>query len=213
MNILQYLQKCTPTYASRRDPPAAMEDILAWELEQVKMVRQLCSLYDWEVDDSNYKARIKLIQAQSVALQKQRLAATLGAPKVAPAAATCKVANGLQVERRPVPAGWRNMTGQPKKGRRCKGFESARNLLPSPPYGNWINDKESPSSKLWRRFISVDKRNKNNYARARIHKNKGFKILTKPPLHAHCCATDIRICCLYRFFRLVLHPGGGGNRN
>ena len=58
---------------------AAEDDILQWELDQIKKTKMVCNDYGWKNGDSNYKARLKLIQSQSVAMQKDRLAAALGA--------------------------------------------------------------------------------------------------------------------------------------
>ena len=135
------------------------DDPLQWELDQLQKLDQLAAAYGWDPAGRDYKSRTKLIRVQSVARQKANakgLSASRGASTVcvAGAAAVSKAVS----EKRPKPAGW--VTTTPGKGKRFKGFTSAKALLGEPSYGPWITDRDAPSGikpTEWRRFISVDK--------------------------------------------------------
>ncbi|KAL3924323.1 MAG: hypothetical protein SGPRY_003948 [Prymnesium sp.] len=51
----------------------------------------------------------------------------------------------------------RQLTSGPQNGKKFANFTSARSMLGTGSHGKWLNDREAPSGKNWRRFISMDK--------------------------------------------------------
>jgi hypothetical protein len=179
------------------------DDIVQWELDQVRKTKLLCKEYGWVIDDSNYKARLKLIRAQSLAMQKEKLAAALGASRGKSKATARNVPPSI-VKRVP-PIGWVTRAGTSKKGGKAASFANAKKLLPHALYEDWKIDVDAPSGAGWRRYISVNSKEHSKYQRVRIVENKGVSRIGRQPDSLLTHATPPSVC---RSPRLLLGPGG-----
>ena len=153
-------------------PAMVDEDPQEWELDQLEKLENAANTYGWKHSSHQYKARLKLIQAQTL----QRMQRALGdAP--APVRGQGRKPSRLlptsaQVSesKRPPVGKWCSKPGQ--KWMRFKSWSSAKALLGEPPHSNWMTDREAPGSKLWRRYISIDKES-GEFERCRIIQQKG----------------------------------------
>jgi hypothetical protein len=158
-------------------------DVLAWELEQVRLLKELSPVYGpgWEVGGKLYNARLKLIQKQSAS----RIKAQIATRRIGSSASSQKMS--IESERLPAPLGWEAKSNQRKDGRAFNDFKEAMiPLLGAAPYESWKIDRDAPSGTGWRRYISTSKSNPDQYARRRIVQVKGFTGSTTFNMYA-CC--------------------------
>ena len=97
-------------------------DPLDWELEQLQKLKRLAQAYGWGEDHSQYKAKLKGIQAQG----KERLSAALR-----------KKQGGEQKKAGSII--WESC-GEFK----AKGFDEAKAQLKKIADGIWVHDRRSP---------------------------------------------------------------------
>ena len=178
------------------------DDIVQWELDQVRKTKLLCEDYGWDIGDANYKARLKLIRAQSLAMQKEKLAAALGASKGKSKAPARNMSPAI-VKRVPS-IGWVTRAGTSKRGGKATSFANAKKLLPHASYGDWKIDVDAPSGAGWRRYISVDSKEQSNYQRVRIVENRGISRVGRQP---DSCLTHATLPAVCRSSRILLGPG------
>ena len=130
-------------------------DPLDWELEQLQKLKRLAQAYGWGEDHSQYKAKLKGIQAQG----KERLSAALrkkqGGEK--------KKAGSIIWE----------SCGEFK----AKGFDEAKAQLEKIAEGTWMPDRRCPESRsegmVVRRFKCEDKKAGKVFTARLINLSKG----------------------------------------
>ena len=142
-----------------------------WEEDQLQKLSNAAKKYGWDASNPQYKARLKLIQKQTL----QRMQSALGAAAMRAPARPAKVLTGassrVQAEtKRPQVGPWKSLPEQ--KWGRYKSFASDKALLGVAPYSSWVTDRDSPGSKKWRRYISIDQQS-GMFVRKRLLQHPG----------------------------------------
>lgn len=152
----------------------ADDDPIQWELDQLdKLDNTLAKRYGWTKDSHHYKMRVKLIQQNAISRQKAMLM-SLGTKETKE-----KIQKDLEAvltkvaKKRDRPAGWAKVGKG--KGKKCASWEQAKSdLLPKAPYGPWASDRDAPSGKDFRRYISMSDRGA--FERCRLKHNMGAPV-------------------------------------
>jgi hypothetical protein len=147
-------------------------DVLEWEMEQVELIKKLAIEYGDGMTETQYRAKLKLVQSAALRAQKERARGHRGSK-------SNETADGAIQEggKREKPISWANQARPFGKGRACKDFKEAKEeMLGEPPWGSWINDRDAPSGTNWRRYIAIDPGDSTAYKRLRIVHNKGYSM-------------------------------------
>jgi hypothetical protein len=150
------------------------EDPLDWELDQISKLKQIAPNYGKVPGDTWFKMKLKLIQEQSIARQKTIIKLMKCNYQLKASGAAKQVMVAGQESKRVSPAGWELATGEPVNGTKFKDFKEAmKECLDKPKYEEWKLDREAPSGKDFRRFISMHKTKPHKFERCRVFLLKG----------------------------------------
>ena len=142
----------------------AMDSVMTWEWNEIKQWKRIATEgYGWTENDPRYTAQLKLIRSQALLKQK----ALLGRKSRVDTTRSGEVQD--EEDKREKPKGWYDKPDWTSRAPKCTSFKEARaKMLMDAPYGAWVTDRDAPSGKDWRRFISIHEDNPMQFFRVRI---------------------------------------------